>query len=123
MVTEKKTTKKSTTPAPAKKAKATTAAPRAVAIASERGRRQELVGEVVSNKMQKTISVLVYRQVRHTKYGKYLRMSSVFKAHDETNKAKIGDTVRITETKPLSKTKRWTLTEIVESAVVQGANS
>ncbi|MBX9767687.1 MAG: 30S ribosomal protein S17 [Bdellovibrionales bacterium] len=122
MVTEKKTTKKATTPAPAKKAKAPAAA-RAVAVASERGRRQELVGEVVSNKMQKTISVLVYRQVRHTKYGKYLRMSSVFKAHDETNKAKIGDTVRITETKPLSKTKRWTLTEIVESAVVQGANS
>jgi small subunit ribosomal protein S17 len=121
MATEKKTTKK-TTAKPASPEKAT--APKAAVVATGstegRGRRQELVGEVVSNKMQKTISVLVYRQVRHAKYGQYLRMSSVFKAHDETNVAKIGDTVRITETRPLSKTKRWVLSEVVENFETQG---
>ena len=114
MVTEKKPAKKTA-------AAKTPQGARAVVAPVVRGRRQELIGEVVSNKMQKTISVLVYRQVRHAKYGKYLRMSSVFKAHDETNKAKIGDTVRITETRPLSKTKRWVLAEIVGNAATQGA--
>lgn len=81
---------------------------------STRGRKIEVVGQVVSNKMQKTISVLTYRQIRHEKYGKYLKRTSVFKAHDEKGEAKIGDTVRIRETRPLSKTKRFTLVEIVE---------
>ena len=81
-----------------------------------RGRRVEVTGEVVSNKMDKTISVLIYRMVRHKKYGKYMKRTSVFKAHDEKNQAKIGDVVRIHETRPLSKTKRWALSEIVESA-------
>lgn len=80
-----------------------------------RGRKIEVVGEVVSDKMQKTISVLIFRTVKHEKYGKYLKKTSVFKAHDESGKAKVGDLVRIRETKPLSKTKRWTLVEIVES--------
>jgi small subunit ribosomal protein S17 len=83
--------------------------------AAPRGRKIEVVGEVVSNKMDKTISVLVYRMVRHAKYGKYLRRSSIFKAHDEKNQAKVGDVVRIYETRPLSKTKRWALSEIVEA--------
>lgn len=83
---------------------------------SARGRKIEVVGEVVSDKMDKTISVLVYRMVRHAKYGKYIRRSSIFKAHDEKNQAKIGDKVRIFETRPLSKTKRWALGEVVESA-------
>jgi small subunit ribosomal protein S17 len=78
------------------------------------GRKAELVGEVVSNKMDKTISVLVYRQVRHARYGKFLRKSSVFKAHDEKSEAKSGDRVRIVECRPLSKTKRWRLVEVVE---------
>ena len=78
------------------------------------GRKAELVGEVVSNKMDKTISVLVYRQVRHERYGKFLRKSSVFKAHDEKSEAKSGDRVRIVECRPLSKTKRWRLVEVVE---------
>jgi len=85
---------------------------------SSRGRKIEVVGEVVSDKMDKTISVLIYRMVRHAKYGKYMKRSSVFKAHDEKNEAKTGDKVRIRETRPLSKTKRWKLVEIVEAAKV-----
>lgn len=83
---------------------------------SNRGRRNEVVGEVVSNKMMKTISVQIFRMVRHEKYSKYLKKTSVFKAHDEKNEAKVGDIVRIYETRPLSKTKRWALSEIVEKA-------
>jgi small subunit ribosomal protein S17 len=83
---------------------------------NSRGRRIEVVGEVVSNKMDKTIAVLIYRMVKHKKYGKYLKKTSVFKAHDEKNEAKIGDIVKIYETRPLSKTKRWALSEIVETA-------
>jgi small subunit ribosomal protein S17 len=81
-----------------------------------RGRQIEVVGEVISNKMDKTISVLIYRMVRHAKYGKYMKRTSVFKAHDEKNAANIGDLVRIHEVRPLSKTKRWSLVEIVEAA-------
>lgn len=81
-----------------------------------RGRRIEVVGEVISNKMDKTISVLMYRLVRHKKYGKFMRRTSVFKAHDEKNVAKVGDTVRIYQTRPLSKTKRWALAEVVKTA-------
>ena len=79
-----------------------------------RGRQREVVGEVVSNKMDKTISVKIFRRVRHEKYGKYMKKTSVFKAHDEKNEAKQGDMVRIQMTRPLSKTKRWRLMEIVE---------
>ncbi len=85
---------------------------------ASRGGRIEVEGEVVSDKMHKTISVLIYRLVKHKKYGKFMRRSSVFKAHDENNTAKIGDTVRIHQTRPLSKTKRWALTEITKSAQV-----
>ncbi len=81
-----------------------------------RGRRIEVTGEVVSNKMDKTISVLIFRMVRHKKYGKYIKKTSVFKAHDEKNQAQIGDKVRIYETRPLSKSKRWVLAEILETA-------
>ena len=80
-----------------------------------RGRKIEVQGEVISTKMQKTISVEVFRTVRHPKYGKYLKKSSVFKAHDEKGLAKEGDTVRIRESRPLSKTKRWMLVEVLES--------
>jgi small subunit ribosomal protein S17 len=83
---------------------------------AKRGRKIEVVGEVVSNKMNKTIAVLIYRLIRHKKYGKFMRRSSVFKAHDEKNDAKIGDVVRIFHTRPLSKTKRWKLVEVVERA-------
>lgn len=80
----------------------------------QRGRRIEVTGEVISNKMQKTISVLVTRLVRHKKYGKYVKKSSVFKAHDEKGQAQVGDTVTIYETRPMSKTKRWALSSVVE---------
>ena len=83
-------------------------------VESTRGNMQEVVGEVVSNKMDKTISVKIFRRVRHAKYGKYMKKTSVFKAHDEKNEAKQGDRVRIQMTRPLSKTKRWRLMEIVE---------
>lgn len=79
-----------------------------------RGRQIEVVGEVVSDKMQKTISVQIFRSVRHGKYGKFMRRSSVFKAHDEKGVAKTGDIVRIVHTRPLSKTKRWLLKEVVQ---------
>lgn len=88
-----------------------------------RGRRTEIVGKVVSDKMQKTISVLVYRSMQHKKYGKTIRRSSVFKAHDEENTAKTGDTVLLSESRPLSKTKRWKLVKVLEKAAqVEGAN-
>ncbi len=83
---------------------------------STRGRKIEVTGEVISNKMEKTISVLIYRMVQHKKYGKYVKKTSIFKAHDEKKQAKIGDIVRIYETRPMSKTKRWALSEVVEAA-------
>lgn len=81
---------------------------------TERTQMLEVVGEVIGDKMDKTITVQIYRRVRHAKYGKYLRKTSVFKAHDEKNEAKKGDTVKIQMTRPLSATKRWRLIEIVE---------
>ena len=80
----------------------------------DRGQRNILTGEVVSDKMNKSISVLVYKKVPHPKYKKYVKTSSVFKAHDEENKAKTGDQVRIFETKAISKTKRWKLLAVVD---------
>lgn len=82
----------------------------------ERNDRKERVGKVVSNKMQKTITVTVDRKVKHPIYGKFVNRTTKFKAHDETNAAGIGDTVRIMETRPLSKDKRWRLVEILEKA-------
>jgi len=82
----------------------------------ERNLRKEKIGQVVSNKMTKSITVQVVRRVKHAKYGKFLTKSSKFMAHDETNSCQIGDVVRIMETRPLSKSKRWRLIEIVEKA-------
>lgn len=81
-----------------------------------RGKRKEFVGSVVSDKMQKTIVVEVDRLIHHAKYGKTIRSKERFKAHDEKNEAHIGDRVRIEETRPLSKDKRWRLSEIVARA-------
>lgn len=81
-----------------------------------RGRRNEEVGKVISTKMDKTISVEIFRLVKHARYNKYIRQSSVFKAHDEKNEAQVGDKVVIFETRPLSKTKRWQLASIVEKS-------
>lgn len=85
---------------------------------SERARRKVRVGKVVSDKMDKTIVVEVETYKKHPLYGKRVKYSKKFKAHDEENVAKIGDTVRIMETRPLSKDKRWRLVEIVEKAVI-----
>ena len=82
----------------------------------ERNDRKERIGKVLSNKMQKTITVAVDRKVKHPIYGKFVNKTTKFKAHDEANTAGIGDTVRIMETRPLSKDKRWRLVEIVEKA-------
>lgn len=82
----------------------------------ERNLRKERTGTVVSNKMDKSITVRVDRKVKHPVYGKFQRKSTRFMAHDEKNECGMGDTVRIMETRPLSKLKRWRLLEIVEKA-------
>ena len=82
----------------------------------KRGNRKERVGEVVSNKMSKTIVVKVERRFPHAQYKKIVTAYNKFYAHDEKNEAKIGDRVRIEETRPLSKTKCWRLVEVVERA-------
>ena len=82
----------------------------------ERNLRKERIGVVVSNKMDKSITVQINRKVKHPIYGKFVKHSNKFVAHDEKNDCNIGDTVKIMETKPLSKNKCWRLTEIIERA-------
>ncbi len=83
---------------------------------TDRNLRKERVGVVTSDKMDKSIVVTVERRVMHPKYGKFVKRSSTFMAHDEKGDANVGDTVRISETRPMSKRKRWRLVEIVERA-------
>ena len=83
---------------------------------SERNIRKTRVGVVTSNLMDKSITVSVERKLKHPIYGKYVKKSSKFHAHDVNNECSIGDTVKIMETRPLSKTKRWRLVEIIEKA-------
>jgi len=83
---------------------------------AERGSRKVRTGTVVSDKMQKTVVVAILRRVAHPVYGKMVTRTTRVKAHDEENAAKTGDTVRIAETRPLSKDKRWRVVEIVERA-------
>lgn len=85
---------------------------------SERNERRVQIGKVVSDKMDKTIVVAVETYKKHSLYHKRIRYTKKFKAHDELNEAKIGDTVKIMETRPLSKDKRWRLVEITEKAIV-----
>ena len=82
----------------------------------ERNLRKTRIGTVSSNKMDKTITVAVERKVKHPIYGKFLNKTTGFHAHDEKNECTIGDVVRIMETRPLSKTKRWRLVEVIEKA-------
>ena len=82
----------------------------------ERNLRKERIGIVTSQKMDKYITVLVERREKHAMYGKFLKKSNKFLAHDENNECKEGDVVRIMETRPLSKRKRWRLAEIIERA-------
>ena len=88
----------------------------AAATAGERQARKTRIGVVVGDKMQKTVVVAIERRVRHPVYGKMMTRTKKLKAHDEANSAKLGDTVRIMETRPLSKDKRFRVVEIVERA-------
>lgn len=81
---------------------------------AERGNRKVLIGKVVSNKMDKTIVVAVEEQLRHPAYGKIIKRTNKFKAHDEDNQCSIGDVVEIMETRPLSRDKRWRLVQILQ---------
>ena len=85
-------------------------------MSEQRGIRKERVGVVVSDKMDKTIVVEIRTRVKHPLYGKIMNRTTRFKAHDENNECGIGDTVRVMETRPLSKDKTWRLVEIVEKA-------
>lgn len=89
----------------------------------EQHRKKILTGEVVSNRMQKTVTVRVERRVRHPVYERVVKRSKKFHAHDEHNQCQIGDVVRIIETRPLSKTKCWRLLEIVRHHVGTGVSS
>ena len=84
---------------------------------NKRGIRRQVVGTVISDKMDKTVIVQVERLVKHRVYKKYVRRRSKFAAHDGNNTSQIGDKVLITETRPLSRTKRWRVSKIVEKAV------
>src|SRR5690606_78376 len=81
---------------------------------AERNLRKTRIGVVTSNKMEKTVTVAVERKVKHPIYGKFVKKTTKFHAHDEKNECSIGDTVKIMETRPLSKLKRWRLVEIIE---------
>lgn len=81
-----------------------------------RNLRKERIGKVTSNKMEKSITVSVLRKIKHPIYGKFIGKTTKFTAHDEKNECGIGDTVKIMETRPLSKNKRWRLVEIIERA-------
>jgi len=88
-----------------------------VTAMKERGTKRQMIGTVVSNKADKTVSVVVERLVRHKMYHKIMRRRSKFAAHDDRNDCQIGDRVLISESRPLSKTKRWRVIKIVEKAV------
>lgn len=83
----------------------------------ERNNRKEIVGKVTSDKRDKTITIIVERKIKHPLYGKVMKKSKKFQAHDEKNECKEGDIVKVMETRPLSKTKRFRLIEILERAI------
>lgn len=87
-------------------------------MSEQRNERKVQIGKVVSDKMEKTIVVAVETYKKHPLYGKRIKYTKKFKAHDENNTAVVGDTVKIMETRPLSKDKRWRLVEVVEKAVI-----
>ena len=82
----------------------------------ERNSRKEIIGTVSSNAMEKTITVAIERKLKHPKYKKFIKSTARYKAHDEKNECNVNDVVRIMETRPLSKDKRWRLVEIIERA-------
>lgn len=104
------------TPAAAEQPKATATPTTGAKAESERNARKERIGRVTSNKMQKTITIAIDRKVKHPMYGKFMNKTKKLTVHDEKNECNIGDTVRVMETRPLSKNKRWRLIEIIEKA-------
>jgi small subunit ribosomal protein S17 len=86
---------------------------------TERGSRKSLAGTVVSNRMEKTALILVERLTKHRTYGKYIRRRSKYMAHDPQNKCQIGDKVKIVESRPISKRKRWQILEITKKANIE----
>lgn len=88
-----------------------------MATMKTRGNKKQVVGTVVSDKMDKTVVVVVERLVKHRLYHKYIRRRAKFSAHDEANSCQVGDKVMITESRPLSKTKKWRVSKIIEKAV------
>lgn len=85
-------------------------------IVQTEGVRKERIGRVTSDKMEKTITIAVERQIKHPIYGKFIKQTTKFHAHDEREEANVGDLVLIVETRPLSKTKRWRLKQVIERA-------
>jgi small subunit ribosomal protein S17 len=83
----------------------------------ESNKRKSFVGRVVSDKMDKTVVLAVTRRIAHSRYNKVVKRTTKYKAHDEKNECKVGDMVRVIETRPISKDKRWKVLEIVEKAV------
>ena len=90
-----------------------------IQIMEERNLRKVMVGKVVSDKMDKTVVVAVETSVRHKMYNKIVKRTYKLKAHDEANECKVGDTVKVMETRPLSKDKRWRVVEVMERAVIK----
>ena len=85
-------------------------------MTTERNSRKERIGKVVSNSMEKSATIAVEQKKKHPMYGKFVKVTAKFMAHDENNECGLGDTVRIMETRPLSKNKKWRLVEIIEKA-------
>ncbi|MEK6745182.1 MAG: 30S ribosomal protein S17 [Nitrospirota bacterium] len=83
----------------------------------ESNKRKSFIGRVVSDKMDKTVVLAVTRRIAHTRYNKVVKRTTKYKAHDEKNECKVGDMVRVIETRPISKDKRWKVLEIVEKAI------
>jgi small subunit ribosomal protein S17 len=117
MEDKSKATKKAPVKTEAKKAPVKTEAKKAEAVTKKIERT--VTGKVVSNKMDKTITVLVERKVKHPLYGKYINQSNKFHAHDEKNEINEGDVVQITEHKPISKSKSWVVTKVVSKARIE----
>jgi len=119
MEDKSKTTKEAVVKTEAKKANVETVAKKANVKVTAKKIERTVTGKVTSNKMDKTITVLVERKVKHPLYGKYINQSNKFHAHDEKNEINEGDVVQITEHKPISKSKSWVVTKVVSKARIE----
>jgi len=119
MEDKSKTTKEAVVKTEAKKANVETVAKKANVKVTAKKIERTVTGKVTSNKMDKTITVLIERKVKHPLYGKYINQSNKFHAHDEKNEINEGDVVQITEHKPISKSKSWVVTKVVSKARIE----